>query len=413
MEGAETKKTTEVVETEVVARRLDSSERPTGGEERARALRAHGKLCGHRDDAMRRVVEMEEELSHGGLGAQRKAVKQLLYRSRLTAAKFAHGALAIEASADAVRRGGVQLWEEQLSKAAQQLGAARYERTEGGRRMVLVDEEAVRAASAAARTAHAAVRDAVRSAALQAEARVQSSWEDAWAERSRQLREARHDRHVLRKRLHSARGLGRRTALAARWMRLMLSNARWDRRDGTAPTWESLEPLLDAAEAMAVEADSLGTRAEQIFASVGAPIDEDVLPPASSTDGESEVEREDPRHWWADRPRHHSSVRVQASVRGWLVRRCAPLDAGRCAARADADASAPRADADAPTRTRPWHAHVRASSAWPDGDSGSSDEEYGSAMESDAEEVDVRNLRSTGWSCTTPTARRVPARGDG
>ena len=186
-------------------------------------------------------------------------------------------------------------------------------------------------------------------------------------------------------------------------------------RDGAAPSWESLEPLLDAAEALATEADSLGTRAEQIFAAVNAPSSEDVAPPASSTDDASEVEPEDARHWWAGPPRRHSAVRVQAAVRRWLVRRRA-RSTGGCA---EAGVSATHAPGDAaPARTRPWHAlarprvHARPHvPAWPTDGSDSTDEDYASAAEFDEEEV--CSVRSTEWSCAAPTARRVPARGDG
>lgn len=210
-----------------------------------------------------------------------------------------------------------------------------------GTQAVLVDSSVLRAAEDAAREVQQATRDAVAVAVLQAEARVNASWEAAWREQKQQLRHERSRARQLGERMRSARALGRRAAALAHRCRVECKPVLDAVRRAEALSWETVQPLVGAVEGLEDEALALSDRAQEVFETVakvnGVP---EVEAPSSFPSGgvewqEWEAEAcycavEAPRRewvgWWREgqlvaRQPTSSAIRVQAAVRGWAVRR--------------------------------------------------------------------------------------------
>ena len=141
--------------------------------------------------------------------------------------------------------------------------------------------------------------------------------------------------------MRSARALGRRAAALAHRCRAECKPVLDAVRRAEVPSWETVQPLVDAVEGLEDEALALSDRAQEVFKTVakvnGVP---EVEAPSSFPSSciewqEWEAEAcycavEAPRRewvgWWREgqlvaRQPTSSAIRVQAAVRGWAVRR--------------------------------------------------------------------------------------------
>ena len=272
----------------------------------------------------------------------KRAARVLRYQTALLQGRRAHRELLLEAEQCVVQRQNAQQCAARLRALVRggRMGGRGSERSNDG--FVLVEaavlEEAKDAANAVLRT----ISDAVAVAVREAEERVHSSWEDAWLKQKAALRRERARSVALRNRMRSARGLSRRAqALSGRCYRLC--EPLWEaRRRGESPTWELVAPLMDGVDGLDREAGALATRAQEVFATLAmSEAEEGVVAPSELSESspewqEWEVEASLPVVGASREERFRASrapgelamlrptsvtVRLQAAVRGWIVRR--------------------------------------------------------------------------------------------
>ena len=271
----------------------------------------------------------------------RRAARALRHERALLAGRQAHRELVEEAEQCASQQENVQQFAERLRALgfSDQKGD-QYE-LPGGGQAVMVDLMVLREAKEAATDIWQAIRDAVAVAVRHAEARVNESWESAWAEQKRQLRAERSRARVLGERMRSARALGRRAqALASPcWeaCKPVLAEAKCSE---TPSSWASVMPLVNAVDGLAHEAAALSDRAQEVFESVAKVEGEtetvapSSFPPSCTEWQEWEAEacyrpvgapRQEWIGWWragalVERLPTQSAVVLQAAVRGCTVR---------------------------------------------------------------------------------------------
>ena len=235
-----------------------------------------------------------------------------------------------------------------LQKNVQQFRARTQALVSGGRMrgrelggsedgLVLVDAAALCDARDAAESVQQAVRDAITVAVRRAEERVHCSWERAWGAQKAQLRRVR--ARPLMERMRSVRGLGRRAQALGGRCHAACNPLLEARSRGEALTWNLVAPLVEATEGLAREADALSVRASQVCAAIGRPAEDAIAAPSEEC-CESSPEWQE---WEADASLARGgrfgvgpgrapgelvslrptavTVRLQAAVRGWMVRR--------------------------------------------------------------------------------------------